>query len=175
MAKTREQKEQELAVLNEKMEKSKGAVFANFMGLSVPEVQELRSNLKKEDSEMVVAKKNLVALMLEKAGLDKSKAKEMEGGISVVFGYDDEIAPARILAEYAKNHEALTFHGGILEGGLIDVDKVEALAKLPSRQQLLANMVGSLKSPISGFANVLGGNIRGLVQALNQIKEQKES
>lgn len=173
MAKTKEQKQEELAALTEKLGQSNGAVFANFMGLSVPEIQDLRKRLKADDSEMVVAKKNLIALMLEKAGLEKEKATEMEGGVSVVFGYQDEVAPARVVAEFAKDHEAISFHGGILEGNFIDVEKVTALSKLPSKQELLGRLVGSMKSPVTGFANVLNGNLRGLVQALNQIKEQK--
>lgn len=173
MAKTREQKEQELKALSEKLEKSKGVVFAQYMGLTVYELQKLREKLREEESEMVVAKKRLIGLMLEKAGFSKEVVANMDGGVAVVFGYKDEVTAAKILAEFGKDHEAVGFHAGILEGELIDVEKVTVLSKLPSRQELLAKMVGSLQSPIAGFVNVLSGNLRGLVQVLNQIKEQK--
>jgi large subunit ribosomal protein L10 len=173
MAKSRQQKEQTLSVLSEKMEQSKGVVFAQFMGLSVNQVTQLRDTLRAEENEMVVAKKTLIGLMLEKAGQSKDAVKSMHGGVAVVFGYKDEVSPAKVLAGFAKDHEMVTFHGGILEGKYIDADQVIALSKLPSRQELLAKMVGSMKSPITGFVNVLGGNLRGLVQVLNQIKEQK--
>ncbi|MBI2410307.1 MAG: 50S ribosomal protein L10 [Candidatus Kerfeldbacteria bacterium] len=173
MAKTRQQKEQELTVLSEKLDRSKGVVFARYMGLSVNEVQELRRELRKEENEMVVAKKSLVGLMLEKAGQSKDQTAHMDGAVAVVFGYKDEVSPAKVLATFAKKHELVGFHGGLLEGNYISIEQVTALAKLPSRQELLAKMVGSMKAPISGFANVLGGNLRGLVQVLNQISEKK--
>ncbi|HLD21951.1 MAG TPA: 50S ribosomal protein L10, partial [Patescibacteria group bacterium] len=162
MAKTRQQKEQEFASLQEKLQKSKGIVFARYMGLTVNELQELRRNLRKEQNEMVVVKKTLIGRMLENAGHSKDATSTMDGGVAAVFGYNDEVSPAKVLATYAKKHEAVGFLGGILEGKLIDAEQVTALSKLPSRPELLAKMVGSMKSPISGFVNVLAGNMRGL-------------
>lgn len=173
MAKSRQQKEQELQALHDKFAESKGVVFAQTMGLDVIAMQELRQKLRDEGSEMVVAKKRLVGLMLDKAGMDKDTVKDMEGGVAVVFGYQDEVAPAKVVAEFAKDNEAVAFHGGILEGEMINVEKVTELSKLPSKQELLAKLVGSLKSPVSGLVNVLNGPQRGLVQVLNQIKESK--
>jgi len=175
MAKTRVQKEVALEGLNTKIEKSKGVVFAKYMGLTVNEIQELRGKLKEENSEMIVAKKRLIGLMLEKAGYEKDAAKDMDGGVAVVFGYEDEVAPAKVLADFAKEHDLVGFHGGILEGNYIDAATVTELSKLPSKAELLAKLVGSLKSPSTGFVNVLSGNLRGLVQVLNQVREQKEA
>lgn len=173
MAKTRQQKEETLQSLNQKMEQSKGVVFAKYMGLTVNEVQELRSKLKEQNSEMMVAKKRLIGLMLDKVGINKDATDGMDGGVAVVFGYNDEVTPAKVLADFAKEHELVGFHGGIMEGKYIDAATVTELSQLPSKQELLAKLVGSLKSPTSGFVNVLSGNLRGLVQVLHQIKEQK--
>jgi len=173
MAKTRQQKEQDLADLHEKFEQSRGVVFARYMGLGVTEIQELRKQLREGENEMIVAKKSLIKIMLEKAGLNSDVVSDMESGVAVVFGYKDEVSPAKTLADFAKTHEAVGFYAGVLDGEQIDAAKVDALAKLPSKQELLAKMVGSLNAPISGFVNVLGGNIRGLVNVLNQIKESK--
>lgn len=173
MAKTRAQKQETLDQLNDSFAKAKGVVFAKYMGLGVAELQQLRRDLRKENNELVVAKKTLIGLMLEKGGMPKEKASSLEGATAVVFGYGDEVSPAKVVAEFAKKHEVVAFQGGILEGNYIEADKVLALSKIPSRQELLAKMVGSMKSPISGFVNVLGGNVRGLVQVLNQIKEKK--
>ncbi len=175
MAKTKQQKEQELQILHEKFAQSKGAVFANFIGLTVNDTQELRNTLREENSEMVISKKSLLGLMLEKGGIDKEVMKDMDGGIGVVFGYEDAVTPAKIVSEFAKAHQLVTFTGGVLDGEFIGTEQVQALSKLPSKQELLSKMVGSIKSPITGFVNVLSGNSRGLVQVLNQIKEQKES
>lgn len=173
MAKTRQQKEADLAALVDKFDQSKGVVFARYMGLDVNQIQELRKQLREEESEMVVAKKTLIGLALEKVGLSKDSISDMDSGVALVFGYKDEVSPAKVLADFSKEHEVVGFYAGVLEGELIDGEKVEALSKLPSRQELLAKMVGSMKSPISGFVNVLGGNTRNLVNVLNQIKEQK--
>lgn len=174
MAKTRQQKEEALQALKDSLARSKGTVFARYMGLTVEQIQELRSNLREQDSELFVAKKTLLKLMLEDAGLPKESIDDMDSGVAVVFGYEDEVAPAKIVAEFAKDHDIVEFYAGILEGEIIDTEKVNALSQLPSKQELLAKMVGSMKSPLSGLANVLGGNTRGLVQVLNQIRVEKE-
>jgi len=173
MAKTRQQKEETFKDLNDKLAQSKGVVFARYMGLTVSEIQELRKNLRQEKNEMVVAKKTILARMLNNAKYDQKVIKSMDSGVAIIFGYQDEVSPAKILAEFAKKHEAVGFYAGILDGEQIDKEKVMALSQLPSRQELLAKMVGSIKAPITGLVNVLGGNLRGLVNVLNQIKEQK--
>ncbi len=174
MAKSKEQKEQELSALTEKYDKSKSVVFTKYLGLTVAEIQDLRRQLREENSEMVVVKKTLISLLLEKAGLGKEHVDSMDGGAAVVFGYEDEVAPARVLATFGKDHEAIGFHGGILEGSYMDVEGVTALSTLPSKAELHAKLVGSIHSPVSGIVNVLAGSVRGLVQVLHQVKEQKE-
>lgn len=173
MAKTRQQKEQELAYLQDKFAESKGAVFAKYMGLTVAELQELRRSLRAEGNELVVAKKNLLGLMLEKKGLSKESLNHVDSGVAVVFGYQDEVSPAKVLATFAKKHEPVGFFGGVLEGSFISAEQVTALSKLPSRVELLGQVVGTIKAPVTGFVNVLAGNLRGLVQVLSQIKDQK--
>lgn len=175
MAKTRQQKEQDLVVLKEKFAEAKGVVFARYMGLGVADIQELRKKLREEDSEMIVSKKSLIKLMLDEKGLNNEVVNNMDTGVAVVFGYKDEVAPAKVVAEFgsSRDDELVGFYAGVLEGELIDAEKVVALSKLPSRQELLAKMVGSMMSPLTGFVNVLSGNTRGLVNVLNQIKESK--
>jgi len=81
--------------------------------------------------------------------------------------------PARVLNKFAQANEAMEIFGGILENSFIEVDRVKALASLPSRLELLGRTVGAIKAPVSGFVNVLAGNLRGLVYALQAIKESK--
>ncbi|MDA1038479.1 MAG: 50S ribosomal protein L10, partial [bacterium] len=90
-----------------------------------------------------------------------------------LFSYDDEISPARVITNFAKNRESITVTAGILEGNLVGMETVTAFASLPSREELLAKLVGSINAPVSGFVNVLAANLRGLVQVLGAIKEQK--
>jgi large subunit ribosomal protein L10 len=87
----------------------------------------------------------------------------------------DPVAPAKILNEYAKKFDKLELKVGVVEGRIVDVDGIKALAELPSREELIARVLGGFNAPISGFVNVLNANIRGLVVALNAIAEKKAS
>ncbi len=175
MAKSKVQKKDILNDLRDKLERARTVVFAGFDKLTVGENNELRQLLKKEQSEYVVAKKTLLQMALkEKAGLEID-SKELAGKVAAVFGYGDEVAPAKVLAGFMKTHEErLSFSGGILEGKFIGAEAVKQLSQLPGKQELYAKMVGSLNAPISGFANVLAGNLRKFVYALNAIKDSKE-
>lgn len=175
MPKTRQQKEQTLQDLNQKFKESKSVVFARYMGLTVADVQELRGKLRSEESEMMVAKKSLIKRMLSEGGADDSIVSSMDSGVAVVFGFKDEVAPAKTLADFAKTHEAVSFYAGVLEGKVLSGEEVTSLSKLPSKQELLSKMVGSMKSPISGFANVLAGNQRSFLTVLTRISEQKNA
>lgn len=172
MAKSRQQKQEAVAVLTDSLKQSKGVVFANFQGLKVKESEELRSICRKQKVTYVASKKTLMKRVLTEAGLDID-TKAFSGGVAAVFGFEDEVAPAQIVADFAKKHEVVAIFGGILEGKYIDAAKVTALSKLPSKQQLLGQLVGTLNAPISGFVNVLAGNMRGLVTVLGAIKDKK--
>jgi len=97
----------------------------------------------------------------------------LSGPTAMAISTTDAVAPAKILSEYAKKFEKLELKVGVVEGKIIDVDGIKALAELPSREVLIAKVLGSLNAPISGFVNVLNANITGLVVALNAIAEQK--
>jgi len=115
----------------------------------------------------------LLDVAFSKSKIDGIKIREIEGEIATVFGYEDEVAPAKILDEFKKSHESVELMGGVLEDRFIDAEKVKALAKLPSKPELYAKIVGSLNAPISGFVNVLAGNLRGLVTVLKAIGDKK--
>lgn len=173
MAKTRQEKEKIVKTLTEKLKKAKSLVFVNFEGLTVKEVEQLRKKCRQENVDYLVAKKTLMKLAFKEAGITNVDPKNFEKGVATVFGYEDEVAPARIIGEFCQEHEALQPIGGILENKFVDQVKMIELSKLPSKQELLAKIVGSIKAPISGFVNVLGGNLRNLVVVLNVIKNNK--
>ncbi len=172
MAKTKVQKEAAAQALAQNLKDAKAAVFANFQGLTVQETEELRAACRENNIVLTASKKTLLKRALSDIGLDVD-TKAFEGGVAAAFGTDDEVAPAQIVAKFAKNHDVVTLFGGILEGKYIDAAKVTELSKLPSKEQLYGQLVGSLNAPISGFVNVLAGNLRGLVGVLTAIKEQK--
>lgn len=174
MAKNKEQKKEIVRTLKTHIEKAKSIVFANFDALEVKENEILRKNLKKENSEYMVAKKTLMNLAFVDTKIDNLNVKDFEGRVAAIFGYEDEVAPAKIVGEFKKTHEDnIDFLGGILENKYLNKEEVTALAKLPSKQELYAKIVGSLNAPVSGFVNVLAGNLRGLVNVLKAIEEKK--
>ncbi len=172
MAKTRQQKEESVSSLATRIKESKSVIFANFQGLKVSESEELRGQCREQNVGYLASKKSLVRKALSDSGFEVD-TKAFEGGVAAVFGIEDEVAPAQLLHNFAKKHDVVTFYGGVLEGKYIDGKKVEELAKLPSKQELYAKLVGSINAPVSGFVNVLAGNLRGLVSVLNNIKEAK--
>ncbi len=171
MPKTKAQKHSVLQNLIDKLDNMKSAVFVNFSGIPVKEIDGLRQDCKKEDVKYEVTKKTLLKKALAEKGLE---AKNFEGEVATVIGLGDEVTPAKLIAEFAKGHENMQILGGILEGKLIEKDQVVALAKLPGRDELIAKAVGSIAAPLSGMVNVLQGNLRNLVYALNAIKESKQ-
>lgn len=172
MPKTRAEKEAVVQDLTEKLGRMRSMVFANYEGLTVKEVEELRRELAKAGVTYSVAKKTLLARAMELAGTSIDP-RTIAGNFGTAIAFEDEVAPARIMATFAKQHEALRMVAGVLEGKLLDKAAVVALAKLPSKQELIGKAVGSIAAPLSGFVRVLAGNLRGLVYTLQAIKESK--
>lgn len=172
MAKTRVQKQEMVGGLSTKLKASKSAVLANFQGLNMEAMDTLRSTCKAQDITLLASKKTLVKIAFQEAGLDLD-TKLFEGGVAVLLGMSDEVAPAQVIAEFAKKNDAVKIFGGVLEGQFIDSTKVKQLSLLPSKQQLLGQLVGTINAPVSGFVNVLAGNLRGLANVLNAVKDQK--
>ncbi|MFH0928313.1 MAG: 50S ribosomal protein L10 [bacterium] len=172
MPKTRLQKEATVTQLSDDLTRMKGLVFADFQGLNAAELEELRTKCIKAGMRYTVAKKTLLKLALKNAGLDIDP-KAVSGSMATVLNFEDEVTAAKTMADFAKAHEALKLLGGVLESKLVDAKTVTALSKLPSKVELIAKALGSIKAPISGFVNVLSGNLRGLVQVLAQIEKAK--
>lgn len=175
MAKSRAEKEQIVEELVDKINNSKSIVFANFQGLTVDQSEQVRAKCREEGVEFKASKKTLLKLALQEAGLEDVDPEEFDGGVAAVFGKEDQVAPARITADFAKDFDPIKIFGGVLEHDFVAEDKVQALAELPSKQQLRGQVVGAMNAPISGFVNALSSNARDLVQVLNSIKDQKES
>lgn len=173
MSKTREQKSDMLAALTQKVKDAKSLVFVKFDKLTMVEGEELRRKLKKENSEYLTSKKTLLNIALKENNL-KVDARGLEGQVGTIFGYEDEVAPAKTVSAFIKEHaEKMTFSGGVLEGKFLNASEVAELAKLPSKQELYAKVVGSINAPISGFVNALAGNLRNFVYVLKAIEEKK--
>lgn len=152
--KNRQLKEEKVAEIKEKLEKAQAVVLAKYQGLTVEEDTLLRKNLREAGVEYKVYKNTLVTLAAKELGLE-SITEYLEGPVSIAFGYEDVTAPARILNDFAKDHKALELKAGIVDGELYDSAKIQQLATIPSKEVLIAKLLGSIKSPISSFARVI--------------------
>ncbi|MEK7606850.1 MAG: 50S ribosomal protein L10 [Patescibacteria group bacterium] len=172
MAKTKEQKEGAFSDLLERLEHMKSAVIVSFSGLKVKDAQKLREKSWKSGVEYAVVKKTLLGIALKKAGLAEVDIKSFTGNVAVAFGLEDETSAPKLIAEFAKENEAMKILGGLLGKQYIPVAGVKSLASLPGKQELLGQLVGTIAAPMSGMLNVLQGNIRGLVQVLHAISKK---
>ena len=169
MALTKAQKQKIIEDLKEKIAKQRAMIFVDFTGLKVKDLSNLRKKLKAADNELKIAKKTLLLLALKEKKLEMA-AEELKGEIAIVFGYKDELSPAKIVYQFSQENPNLKILGGFLENKFREAEEIIALAQLPSREELLAKLVGSISAPISNFVNVLQGNIKGLIYALSAIK-----
>ena len=175
MPKTKEQKQKIIEELKEKIAKQKSIVFIGIAGLKANDLFDLRKRLEDANAKLVVVKKTLTGLAFKEQKIEidphsKIFGADTEGQPAIIFGFEDEISPAKIAYEFSKKNKYLKILNGYFENEFKKKEKIIALAQLPSKQELLAQMVGSISAPISKFTNVLQGNIKSLVYVLNAIK-----
>lgn len=168
-----ENKKVVVSEISEKMKEAKSFIVTDYRGLNVAQVTTLRAELRNAGVEYKVLKNTLMTIAANDLGLEGIQ-DYFNGPTAVAFGIEDAVAPAQVLAKFAKQYEALEIKAGILEGKLISVDEIKALADLPSREVLLAKLANVMQSPISGMVNVLQGPIRKLGYALAEIQKVKE-
>lgn len=167
------QKETIVKVVAEKAKGAKALVFANFKGVSVKDITVIRRELMKSGSSWQVMKKTLLNLALKDAGVAVD-ARGLEGQVGVAFS-NDEVAAAKVLVDFKKANKDSTLEivGGSLGQESLSVQRVKALALLPSQDELRAKLVGTLQAPIAGFVRTLSGNLTGLVRVLGAVRDQK--
>ena len=154
MSKNLEIKKGVVADIKEKFEKAQSAVLVDYRGLNVAEVTDLRNQLRKAGVEYAVLKNTMINLAIKDLNLDDMKA-HLEGPTAVAFGYEDAVAPAKILADFAKKNKNVTIKCGVVDGAYIDEKGVQALANTPSREVLIAKIMGSMMSSVSKFVYAL--------------------
>lgn len=154
-AKIIELKAAQVAEIQGKVEKAKSVVFFDYRGLTVAEVTALRNEMRKAGVEYVVLKNHAVKRACELAGISNKVEELLHGTTAFAFCYDDAVTPAKILKNFMKNVKKCSFKGGIIEGKLENAAQMDAIADLPSREVLIARLLGSMMKPISGLAIVL--------------------
>ena len=172
MANIRPEKQAAVAGLKEQLSSAKGAVLTGYRGLTVAQDMKLRAKLREAGVTYHVVKNTMVRIAANEIGLE-GLDPVLNGTTALAVSADDAVAPAKVIYEFIKenkleNTEVLTIK-------VINVEEVKALASLPSREVLIAKVLGSMQAPISGVVNVLQGTIRNAVYVLDAIRAQKES
>ncbi len=173
MAVTKAKKEEVLKMLDEKFGKAKSVYFADFRGMTVKDLHTLRGKLREQNVEYVVAKKTLMKIAAKNNKFSDIPDDVMQGPVGAAFSYEDEIAGVKAMHEFAKKVENLKILGGLLDGKYMNKSEAIQLATLPTKTELLAKLVGTMKAPISGFHGVLHGVMRGFVGVVNAYQEKK--
>ena len=161
-AKVLAKKQGDAEELKNKFEKSKLVILADYRGINVEDITKIRSDLRKTNSEYVVAKNSTLRFAVKGTDIE-SIADKFEGPTAVTFSYEDYVTPAKVLYDYAKDSEFYKIKGGIMDGKVISSEEVIKLAKLPSREMLLTQL-----------ATVLLANIRNVAVVLDQVRQKKE-
>ena len=150
-----ERKAEQVSTVAEKIKRAQSIVVFDYRGISVAEDTELRAEMRKAGVEYAVIKNHIMERACEANGIDAKEATVLKGPSAFAFGYDDVAAPARILKAFIKKAKKCEFKGGFVEKDILNATQVEAIADLPSREVLIARMLGSMMSPISKFAIAL--------------------
>jgi large subunit ribosomal protein L10 len=163
-----------VADITARLKASSTAVLADYRGMTVGQMRELRSKLRGGGIEMVVVKNTLARRAAKAAGYEPLSA-ELVGPVAMLFAVDDVSAPARILNEYIRTNRKMVIKAGLLEGQVIKADAVTELADLPSREVLLSRLLGAMQAPIGSLASVLQAPLSKLARTLDALRNQKES
>ena len=173
-AKILESKKALVKALNEEIASSLAGVVVAYNGISVADDTKLRKELREAGVHYMVVKNTMLRRAAEKVGLNGLDSV-LEGATALAVSPTDHVAAAKILCEYAEKSKNFEIKAGFVEGKAIDAKEVQELAKMPPKEVLVAKVLGGLNAPISGFANLLSANLRGLVVALNAIAEKQSA
>jgi large subunit ribosomal protein L10 len=165
-------KEQMVAEIKDRFARASSVIVIDYRGLTVKELQELRGKLRESGSELRVFKNTLTEIAMRELAMP-DLGDLLEGPSGFTFTYGDPVAPAKTLIAFTKEHTALEVKGGFIERAVTDAAGVRALAALPSREELIAKLLGTMQNPIGGFVRVLAGPAGAFARVVRAIADQK--
>ncbi|HVT43956.1 MAG TPA: 50S ribosomal protein L10 [Thermoanaerobaculia bacterium] len=168
----REEKNQAVSELAAQMEKASNAFLIDFKGITVPQVTELRRQIRETSSEYVVVKNTLALIALKDSPMIGLR-EHFSGPTAVAFNDGDPVALAKALTRFAKDVPALQFKGALLDGQVVSAAEIDTIASLPTREELVARLLFMLQAPVRNLVTVLSANMRNLAVVLDQIAGQK--
>ena len=164
-----------LEEIKEKTAKAKSITFVDFLGLKVNDINNFRQQLLEKDAEPVIAKNTLFKLALKENGLSSAEIEQqLKGPTAAIFSYKDPVEYLKILYAFIKKLELPKVKFALIGKDFTNAEKIAIISSLPAKDQLLAQVVGGLKSPLVGLVNVFGGTQRKLVTVLSKIAENKK-
>jgi large subunit ribosomal protein L10 len=169
----RSEKEQIIAEVTDVVRKSSAMYFTDFSGLTVAQATELRRELRKSGVDYRVVKNTLVKKALDEVKGYEGVYEKLVGPTGVAFAYDDPVAPARIIQKFLEKHEKLSLKAAVLEHQVYDGVRLKELAKLPTRADVMAGVLGSIQSPLAGIPGVCHAVVRDLVSVIGEIEKKK--
>jgi len=169
-------KQAEVTSLTDKFQRSIACFIADYKGMNVEQVTTLRKELSSQkDVEMKVVKNTLALRALQSQPYSSALADSLIGTNAIIFAYKDPAAPAKTLVKYAEEFEHLSIKTGVLKGNKMDEAMIKSLSKLPSREVLIAKVMGSLNAPAQNLVGVMAAIPRSVLNVLNAIKQKKEA
>lgn len=171
---TLQAKTQNVEEIKGKIKDAESIILVDYRGLDVEQLTELREKCRKVGVEYKVYKNTMMRFAFKDSGYEGFN-EFLKGPSAVAFGYDDPVQAAKVAHEFAKDNENLEIKAGIVDGNIINIDEIKDLASLPSKEVLIAQVLGGFNAPIQGFTNVLQGTIRSLAIVLNAVAETKEA
>ncbi len=171
---TKQFKNEKIEYYKKQFENAKVAVVADYRGLSVEEITELRRGLQASESDLTVTK-NTLCKVASKGTNFEAISELMQGPTAIAFGYGDEVGAAKVLAKFIKENKKGEILGAVLEGKVLNADEAKKLASMPSKEELYAKMLGSINSPASGIVYSINGVMSALVRAIDAVAKQKNA
>ncbi|NLY17471.1 MAG: 50S ribosomal protein L10 [Clostridiaceae bacterium] len=167
-------KKEKVAHWSKKFKEAKSFVLADYRGLTVEQDTKLRKAMREAEIEYSVVKNSIARFAAKENGYD-GLDEYLKGPTAIALSMQDPVTPSKVLSKFAKEFGKLDIKAGVVEGKILDIESIKSIANLPSKEELVAKVVGGLSGPLYGIVNVLNANIRGLVIALNAIAEKKQA
>jgi len=168
----RPEKVAEVQAIAERIGKAQSMILADFSGLSVAQMTVFRRSCREKSVECRVVKNRLASIAADDSGLEAMK-DHLTGPTAILFGAESQVDPAKIIVDFAKDNEAMEIKGGFVDGEFLDTTQIVALSKIPSHEELLAQMMGSINSPASGLVGTINGVAAALARVIDAAAQQK--
>lgn len=167
-------KKQQVEEIKQKFEKSESILFYDYRGLTVEEVSDLRNQFREAGVEYKVIKNNILRRAAKEQDIEGLDSL-LTGPTAAVFGYNDAVSGPKVLVDFVKKVKKTEIKVGVLNGMVVDAEQINQLASLPTREELIAKLAGTLNAPIAGLAMALGAIPSGLARAIAAVRDQKQA